>query len=146
MRATRDLLRRRLHVMRTRAALLAHGHNTTSQSNLPEIGKQIASKANRDGMAERCAAPAVHKSLAVELALIAYSDRLLTALERPIVKSAKHHDANPVYRLRSVPGVGQILALVLLYAIHAIHRFPRVQAVVSSCRLGKGAKASAGTR
>src|SRR5919108_876793 len=52
MRATRDLLRRRMHLMRKRAELLAHVHNTKSQYNLPEIGKKIAYKANRAGVAE----------------------------------------------------------------------------------------------
>jgi transposase len=49
------------------------------------------------------------------------------------------------YRLRSVPGIGKILALVLLYEIHDIHRFPRVQDFVSYCRLVKCAKQSDGT-
>jgi hypothetical protein len=85
-------------------------------------------------VAERCADPAVHKRLAVDLGLMTYDDQLLTDLERSIVKSAKQHDANTFYRLRSIPGVGTILALVLRYAIHDIHRFPRVQDVVSDCR------------
>ena len=42
MRATRDLLRRRMPLMRKRAALLAHIHHTNSQYNLPEIGKKLA--------------------------------------------------------------------------------------------------------
>jgi len=42
MRATRDLMRRRTHLMRKRAELLAHVQNTNSQYNLPEIGKKIA--------------------------------------------------------------------------------------------------------
>jgi transposase len=42
MRATRDLLRRRMHLMRKRAELLAHIHHTKSQDNRPEIGKKIA--------------------------------------------------------------------------------------------------------
>jgi transposase len=45
-----------------------------------------------------------------------------------------------------VPGIGQILALVLLYEIQAIHRVPRVQDFVSYCRLLKGAKESNGKR
>jgi transposase len=146
MRATRDLLRRRTHLMRKRAELLAHVQNTNSQYNLPEIGKKIAYKANRLGVAERFADPAVQKSIEVDLALIAYYDQLLTDLELSIVKNAKHHDANTFYRLRSVPGVGKILALVMLYEIHDIHRFPRVQDFVSYCRLVKCAKESAGKR
>jgi hypothetical protein len=42
MRATRDRLRRRMHLMRQRAELPGHIHNTNSQYNLPEIGKTIA--------------------------------------------------------------------------------------------------------
>ena len=146
MRATRDLLRRRIHLMRKRAELLAHVQNTNSQYNLPDIGKKIAYKANRDGVAERFADPAVQKSIEVDLGLITYYDQLLTDLELSIVKSAKQHDANTFYRLRSIPGVGKILALVLLYEIHDIHRFPRVQDFVSYCRLVKCAKESAGKR
>lgn len=57
MRATRDLLRRRMYLMRKRAELLAHVQNTNSQYNLPEIGKKIAYKANREGVAERFSDP-----------------------------------------------------------------------------------------
>src|SRR5882724_835934 len=70
MRATRDLLRRRLPLARTRGALLAHVHKTNSQYHLPAMGKKIAYKANRDGVAERFADPAVQKSIEVDLALI----------------------------------------------------------------------------
>jgi hypothetical protein len=113
MRATRDLLRRRIHLMRQRAERLAHVQHTHSQDHLPEIGKQLASKANRDGVAQRFADAAVRKSLAVDWALITYDDQLRTDLELTIVNSAKPHDANTFYRLRSIPGVGKIFALVL---------------------------------
>jgi transposase len=146
MRATRDLLRRRMHLMRKRAALLTHIQNTNSQYNLPTIGKKVAYKANRTGVAERFPEPAVQKSIEVDLALIEHYDRLLSDLELYIVQMAKHHDANVFYRLRSIPGVGKILALILLYEIHDIHRFPRVQEFVSYGRLVKCAKESAGKR
>ena len=70
MRATRDLLRRRTHLLRTRAELLAHIQHTNSQYNLPEMGKKIASKANRSGVAARFPDPAVPKRVAVALALM----------------------------------------------------------------------------
>lgn len=146
MRSTRDLLRRRMHLMRKRAELLAHIQNTTSQYNLPELGKKIAYKGNRDGVAERFADAAVHQSIALDLALIDHYDHLLNDVELYIVNSAKQHDVNTFYRLRSVPGIGKILALVMLYEVHDIHRFPRVQDFVSYCRLVKCAKESAGKR
>src|SRR5919205_131359 len=94
MRATRDLLRRRIHLRRKRAELLAYVQNTNSQYNLPDIGKKIAYKANRDGGAERFADAAVQKTIEVDLALITYYDQLLADLELAILKAAKHHDAN----------------------------------------------------
>jgi transposase len=146
MRATRALRRRRMPLRRKRAALLAHGQNTNSQYNLPAIGKKIAYQANRDGVAERFADPAVQKNIEVDLAPITYYDALLRGVERPIVKTARHHDANTLYLLHTVPGIGKILRLVLRYAIHEINRFPQVQDFVSYCRLVKCAKAAGGKR
>jgi transposase len=145
-RATRDLLRRRTHLMRKRAELLSHVQNTNSQYNLPEIGKKIAYKANREGVAERFNDPAVHKTIAVDLALITYYDALLKDLELSILKMAKQHDAHTLYLLQTVPGIGKILSLVLLYDIHDICRFPSVQDFASYARLVKCRKESAGKR
>jgi transposase len=146
MRATRDLLRRRMPLAHKRAALLAHVPNTNSQDTLPAIGTKIASKANRDGVAERCADAAVPKSIAVDLALITSDDALLRDGELPLVTTAKQHAPHPLYLLQTVPGLGKMLRLVLLDDIHDVNRFPRVQDVVSSCRLVTCARESAGTR
>ncbi len=89
MRATRDLLRRRMHLAHKRGELLAHVQNTNSQYNLPAIGKNIAYKANRDGVAERFADPAVQKSIEVDLALVSSYDALLRDVELTIVQTAK---------------------------------------------------------
>jgi transposase len=146
MRATRDLLRRRMPLTRKRAELLAHIQKTNRPYTLPEIGKKLAYKANRDGVAERFPESAVQKRIDLDLTLIDAYARLLTDRELDLVRTAKAHDAQPFYRLRSIPGVGKILALVLLDAIHDIQRFPRVQAFVSYCRLVKCAQESAGKR
>ncbi len=146
MRATRDLLRRRMHLMHKRAELLSHIQNTNHQYNLPEMGKKIAYKANREGVAERFVDTAVQKSIEVDLALIDHYDKLLSDIELYIVNTAKQHDVNAFYRLRSVPGIGKILALVILYEVQDIGRFPRVQDFVSYCPLVKCTKESAGKK
>ena len=144
MRSTRDLLRRRMHLMRHRAQLLAHVQNTNSQYNLPEIQKKIAYKKNRPGVAERFGDPGARRTVEVDLALIDFYDNLLGELELSITRTAKDHDSHSFYLLRSVPGIGKILALVILYEIHDIHRFERVQDFVSYARLVKCSKESAG--
>jgi transposase len=70
MRATRDLLRRRIPLMRKRAELLTHVQHTNRPYTVPEIGTKIAYQTNRPGVAERCADPAVQKSVEVDLALL----------------------------------------------------------------------------
>jgi transposase len=82
----------------------------------------------------------------VDLTRIDSYDRLLTNVELDLVQTATAHDPQTFSRLRSISGVGQILALVLRYEIHAIRRFPRVQEFVSSGRLVRYAKESAGKR
>jgi hypothetical protein len=43
---------------------------TNSQYNLPALGKQLKSKAPREGVAQRFSDPAAQKNIAVDLALI----------------------------------------------------------------------------
>jgi len=146
MRSTRDVMRRRNHFMRKRAELLAHIQNTNTQYNLPEFGKILARKRNRGGAAEHFDDPSVRESMQANLALIDFYDQLLNDLERFITKNAKEHDVNAYYRLRSVPGIGKILSLIILYEIHNINRFARVQEFASYSRLVKSANESGGKR
>jgi len=144
MRSTRDLLRRRTHLARKRAELLAHVQNTLHQYNLPEIGKNLGKKCNREGVAMRFPDVSVQKSIELDLGVIDHYDQLLHRLEHELSLIAKVHDADSYFRLRSIPGIGRILGLVILYEIHDISRFPSVQDFVSYCRLVKSAKESAG--
>ena len=146
MRATRDLLRRRCPLARKRAALFAHIHNTKSQYNLPEIGKRLATTANREDVAAHFPDPSVRKTLAVAVSLLDHYDQLLGEGERSLTRSAKAQDVQTFARVHSVPGIGQSLALVIFYEIPDLQRFPRVPDCVSSCRLVKCAKASNGKR
>src|SRR5262245_60852021 len=111
MRATRDLLRHRRHLGRQRAALLAHIQNTNSQYNLPESGKKLAYKANREGVGGHFPAPSVRKTIEVEVSLIDHYDQLLGEVELDSTRTAKTHDVQTFARRQSIPGLGQILAL-----------------------------------
>ncbi len=144
MRPTRDLLRRRLHLVRKRAELFAHIHNTNSQYNLPPPQKVIAYLANRERLDERFPDPAVAKSIQLDLALAQLYDRLITDVELTVMRTAKIHDGNCIHLLRSIPGIGKVLSMTILYEICTIDRFPRVQDFVSYCRLVKPPRSSAG--
>lgn len=144
MRATRDLLRRRMYITRRCSELVAHIQNTNTQYNLPEFKKRISRKYNREGVIERFEDPAVKKSIEVDLALIDAYNPILSNLEWCIEKTARQHDYKTLFLLRSIPGVGQLLGLVILYEIHDIKRFPSVQDFSSYARLVRPVKESAG--
>jgi transposase len=146
MRATRDLRRRRLHLARKRGARLAPGQNTNSQDHLPASGTKIAYHTTRDGVAARCADPAGPQSRDVDLARSGSYEERLRDVDLTLVNPAKHPAATTRSLRHTVPGSGKLLSRVRLSEIHQSDRFPRGQACASSCRLGKGAKESAGKR
>lgn len=145
-RATRDLLRRRSYLVRMRADLLGHVQLTRHQYNLPAFNKRITNKANRAGVAERFSDEVVQTNVGLDLGLIDYLHDEIRRLELYLVGQAKVHDQQAFYLLRSVPGIGKVLALTMLYEVNDIDRFKRVQQFCSYARLVKGQKVSAGKR
>ena len=109
-RAARDLLRGRCHLGQQRAELSAHLQHTHSPYHLPAIGKKLADKAHRAGVEEPFPDPSVRKTLAVAVALMDHSERLLSAVELSLPRTAKAHAGQTFARLQSVPGIGQLLA------------------------------------
>ena len=160
MRSTRDLLRRREYFMHQQSELLTHIQNTNSQYNLPAFPKQIGRPGNREGLAERFEDPSVRRSIQADLDLLDVYHRLLLDLEAQVKQQAKSHDQDawasnersewpaPValHLLQTIPGVGKVLALVILYEIQDIRRFPKVGNFISYARLVKCAHESAGKR
>jgi transposase len=146
MRATRDLLRRRNHLTRKRAELLSHIQNTNSQYNMEPFAANISYKQNRVGVLDQFTDPDVRMSMEADLELIVQLEKQRGKLELYITKNAQSHNPQALYRLRSIPGIGPILSLVILYEIGDINRFPRVQNFASYARLVKCAKESAGKR
>ena len=148
MRETRDLLRRRTFLVRQRAEALVHLVNTNSQYNLPPFTKKLAYARNRQELkvAERFTDPSARKNVEVDLARIDAYDAQSAPRELYLSRAAKGDDPQAYHRLRSVPGIGKILALVLLYEIHDSSRFPEVGQFLSYARLVRCAHESAGKK
>jgi len=82
MRATRDLLRRRLHFVRKRGELLAHIQNTNTQYNLAPLEGRLADAGNREGLLEHFGdQEPVQMSVAADLAMIDTYDQTIHELE-----------------------------------------------------------------
>ena len=144
-RQTRDLLRRRSFFVRQRAQLIAHIQNTNSQFNLPPFPKKLSYAGNRTPeIAERFTDPSTRLSITADLQLIDAYDSQTADLERHLLKNAKVDDPVTFHLLRTVPGIGPILGLILLYEIDNIGRFPEAGNFLSYSRLVRCSHESAG--
>lgn len=145
MRATRDLMRRRIHFVRKRAELLGHIQNTTSQYNLAALGT-LSRPHHRRGkdIVAHFPDPVVGLMVEADLTLIDHYDPIIKDLDAQILRLAKDHDPTSLHLLQSIPGVGEVLSLTMLYEIHDISRFPSRGEFCSYARLVKGQKSSGG--
>ena len=147
MRSTRDLLRRRLYFVHKRAELLSHIQNTNTQYNLDPIPPQLDRPGIRKGLLEHFAdEDSVQMSIAADLAMIDAYDHAIHELELFLRQAALEHDRARFQLLRTVPGIGKILGLTLLYEIQDWKRFPGVGNFLSYSRLVRGDRESAGKK
>ena len=148
MRETRDLLRRRSFFVRQRALLIAHIQNAASQYQLPAFAKKLTYAANREELdvASCFTNVSVRRAVEADLALVDAYDTQIAAIELHLTRSAKIDDPQAYHRLTSIPGVGKVLGLVLLYEIHNIRRFTSPGRFLSYARLVKGSHESAGKK
>jgi transposase len=146
MRETRDLLRRRTYLVRQRSGLLTHIQIVNSQYNLPAIDKSLRWESSRAGVAERFPEGCVRQNVAVDVALIDELSRRIVELEQYLTRTAQVEDAQAYQRLQTIPGVGRVLALVLLYETHAWDRFATVGQFLSYARLVRCGHESAGKK
>jgi transposase len=63
-----------------------------------------------------------------------------------LLQTAKADDANSFFRLKTIPGIGDVLALTLLYEIGSIDRFPGCGDFLSYARLTKSSHTSNGKK
>lgn len=144
MRATRDLLRRRMKIVRHGADLKAHVANTTSQYNLPPNKVNLKNKDAREQLRSTFPDLSVQKNIDLDMAILDCYTQQLSKVEWYIQQQAKQHNPIHFHLLKSVWGIGPILALTIIYEIGSIDRFASVQKFASYSRLVKCKAESAG--
>ena len=85
-------------------------------------------------------------ALELDLELGTFYDDLIRRLERYLEQTAKIDDPQSFFRLQTIPGIGRVLAMTILYEVHQIRRFPDVGDFLSYARLVRGSHTSAGKR
>ena len=144
MRATRDLLRRRMKIVRHGANLKAHVANTTSQYNLPPNTVNLKNVNAREQLKSTFPDPVVQYNINLDMAILDAYAQELSKIEWFIEQQAKQHNPKHLNLLKTVNGIGRILSLTILYEIGNIDRFESVQNFASYARLVKCKAESAG--
>jgi transposase len=145
MRGVRDLLRRRRYYVDLRASAYRHIKMVFMQQGLIDVPLPTLNKRKgRESILRDIQDPVLTLTLATDIRVMNDMDQIIDALEQKIESAAKHHDRQAFELLKTIPGVGNILALTLLYEIHTISRFPSPQKFSSYCRLVKPERTSNG--
>lgn len=145
MRETRDLLRRRTQLVRQRSMAMVHIQMTNAQWLFPvDIGKRLQYASKRTDIDKAFLNTSVQLSVESDLAGIDHCDEQIRKLELHLERSAKVDDPQSFFLLKTIPGIGKVLGLTILYEIHSVDRFPTVGQFISYCRLVKCAHTSAG--
>jgi transposase len=135
MRETRSLLRRRMSLVQTRAKHLSHLRCIRQQYNLDPFGKDIGKKIHREHVLAAYPEGDIAKLAEVDLSVVDLYEPVILDLERYIENKAMVTDPATLTLLRSVPGIGKILGLVMMYEIHDITRFENEKQFCSYARL-----------
>jgi transposase len=146
MRDTRDLLRRRTFFVRQKAQLIAHIVNTNTQYNLPPMERKLSRCPDYSELAERFKHPSTKLSIGADAALINQYQETIREVETHLVRHAKVDDPKTYHLLQSLPGIGKVLGLVMLYEIQDIKRFPEDGNFLSYARLVRCEHESAGKK
>jgi transposase len=144
-RATRDLMRRRLYMVHLRSSLIANTRTLFYQYGLIDVTPNlIKNKKTRSDMSELLKERHAGISANVNMQLIKTLDIEIKRMEEEILNHTQSHYKNDLALLMSIPGVGKIIALTILYEIDTIDRFSSRQDFSSYCRLVRSIHTSNG--
>lgn len=145
-RPVRALLRQRMSYVWKRAELLTHvTMNQLAEGKEPVKHTPVDRGPWEERLMTAYAKSPLHQlSAKADLHMIKAYDVMIDKLETELLKITKRDSWKEFTIIQSVPGIGNILALNILYEMDSVERFPSVKDFSSYCRLVKGSVASAG--
>lgn len=147
MRAVRDLLRRRHYFVRIRSALYTHTQMTMHQQGIHSFKHSLLKdKVERENIINNFENTTVQQSISTDLNFVKYLDNEIDVLEKSILDKVKLQSHKAYALLNTIPGVGPMTALNIIYETHEISRFKTHQKYASYCRVVKPERISNGVK
>ena len=145
IRPIRDLMRRRISLVRQRASLLSHMTSAAYVDGVdPLTAQEKQSGKRKELVPDRFDHPLRRLSVKADIYLAEEYDKIIHKLEREIIKVTKNKNPRDYSLLQTIPGLGRTCGLIILYEIDTINRFPAVGNFCSYSRLINADAESAG--
>jgi len=145
MRAVRDLLRRRQRLVHIRSEANTHVQLLLRQQGILSFkGKDVKSISGKQEILKEIIDGDVHYLVTIDLQMIRQLDELIGSIEKQIKERVYIQNGVDFGLLKTISGVGDMLALSILYETHEINRFASVQKYASYSRVIRVKRSSAG--
>jgi len=132
--------------MKIKAEAYTHIQTIFRQHSMNITPKDVKDKKNRRELINRFSNSSIQSNIELNLDIIDFFDPKLNKIEREIRAEAKNYDRTTHNLLLTVPGIGDMMSLVILYEIGDITRFESAQKFSSYCRLVKCERESGGKK
>ena len=131
-RAVRDLLRKRAHLVQQRSSNLLSMQNLVQRNTGSRMKRDALKTLTAEQPTQLVANPDVALAMATTVRVRQCLDTEIAALEKVVLGRVQ---LRPEFvRLKTIPGVGNILALTIMLEAGAMGRFPSVGDFASYCR------------
>jgi transposase len=128
----RDLLRRRAFLVRDRTAHLLSVKNLYSRNTGAQVPANELKRLTDEQVTAQFSDPHLALAITSSLAVVRGINEEIAGIEKLILKDAK---LRPEFELlKSIPGIGQTLALTIMYETGSISRFADAGHFCSYCR------------
>ncbi len=145
IRPIRALVRRRMAFVRNRSRLLGFSMIDLMAHGLPTPHIHARSRKKWCEAMRSAFEDPFEKTIAeANVATVEHYNRQIALMEQVLVRHAATEDSLEFNLLRTFPGIGEVLALTILYETMDVSRFSDVRHYVSYCRLAKGMEESGG--
>lgn len=136
LRPIRDLLRERIHLVIKRATEYGAISRMLLRYNIQGYNRNMVKHLTEKDMHQLYHHPFIRSKATMELERIDLLTKQIDSIDKKILERAKEN--HTFYLLKTVPGIGDILALTILYEVGDINRFANARAFCSYCRVVPG--------
>jgi len=143
-RPVRDLLRKRLHLVRHRTSHIVSIKNIMSRNLGATVRGDDIKKLDVEEVGASFSEPYINRAVTASLSTVHHLTEQIEDIEKAILETARLRGS--FRNLLTVPGIGTVLGLTIMLEAGDVRRFPRVGDYASYCRCVESIRTSNGKK